>query len=122
MADSSFKLQPQTASMSAPARRDRASCALCQRRKIKCDKELPCSNCVRSKAECQPMLRKRLPRGRNGGRSNGDERVADRISRLESRLKEVTELLGETQGSVSSHRATSQMGCCLRHLCGPTAA
>lgn len=39
------------------------SCVLCQQRKVKCDREFPCSNCRRSGAECvstpQPQPRRR---------------------------------------------------------------
>jgi hypothetical protein len=32
--------------------RHKHTCTLCARRKVKCDKGEPCSNCVKSKAEC----------------------------------------------------------------------
>jgi hypothetical protein len=33
-------------------RRAAKSCILCRRRKVKCDKELPCNNCILGKAQC----------------------------------------------------------------------
>jgi hypothetical protein len=30
------------------------ACALCRRRKIKCDHEFPCANCIRAGAQCVP--------------------------------------------------------------------
>lgn len=41
------------------------SCSLCQRRKVRCDKQKPCANCVKAKVECtvassQPRGRRRL--------------------------------------------------------------
>ena len=32
--------------------RHKHTCTLCARRKVKCDKGEPCSNCIKSKAEC----------------------------------------------------------------------
>ena len=33
----------------SPTNRENSSCALCKRRKIRCNRETPCSNCVRSR-------------------------------------------------------------------------
>ena len=30
------------------------ACVLCQQRKVKCDREFPCANCVKSHAQCIP--------------------------------------------------------------------
>ncbi|KAI0839917.1 hypothetical protein F5Y06DRAFT_303035 [Hypoxylon sp. FL0890] len=65
------------------------SCELCRKRKIKCDKFSPCSNCVKSEVTCVPVYRKRLPRGRHvNPRSsvtpNGSDELRDRIRRLEA--------------------------------------
>ncbi|TKW56242.1 putative transcriptional regulatory protein [Colletotrichum tanaceti] len=51
----------------APPRQPKHACSLCARRKVKCDKAAPCSNCVKSSAQClyevkgpvQPRPRKR---------------------------------------------------------------
>ncbi|RDL40359.1 uncharacterized protein BP5553_00338 [Venustampulla echinocandica] len=49
----------------APASKPtRLACETCSQRKVKCDKRAPCSNCHRSGAQCVPVERKRLPRGR----------------------------------------------------------
>ncbi|KAI0131913.1 hypothetical protein BJ170DRAFT_611687 [Xylariales sp. AK1849] len=41
------------------------SCILCQQRKVKCDRRLPCSNCIKSRAECVPApVTRRRPRRR----------------------------------------------------------
>ncbi|KAF4200324.1 hypothetical protein CNMCM8927_003502 [Aspergillus lentulus] len=39
------------------------SCELCRKRKVKCDKLDPCTNCVSSGVVCAPVHRPRLPRG-----------------------------------------------------------
>jgi hypothetical protein len=59
------------------------SCQLCRRRKIKCDKNVPCSKCVTAQTECIPVVRARLPRGRNGGRKGINAELRNRINRLE---------------------------------------
>ncbi|CAD0082443.1 unnamed protein product [Aureobasidium vineae] len=59
------------------------SCTLCRKRKIKCDKQNPCSNCATSQKECIPVVRARLPRGRNGGRKGINSELRNRINRLE---------------------------------------
>jgi hypothetical protein len=43
----------------------RLTCDRCSKRKIKCDKLLPCTNCRRSAVQCLPTERRRLPRGRS---------------------------------------------------------
>lgn len=43
----------------------RLSCEACTRRKVKCDKTIPCTNCQSSGILCVPVERKRLPRGRS---------------------------------------------------------
>ncbi|EAW06392.1 Zn(II)2Cys6 transcription factor domain-containing protein [Aspergillus clavatus NRRL 1] len=41
------------------------SCELCRRRKVKCDKRNPCTNCASAGVACIPTYRMRLPRGRH---------------------------------------------------------
>ncbi|CAG8293551.1 unnamed protein product [Penicillium salamii] len=59
------------------------SCMLCQRRKVRCDKQKPCGNCVKAKAECTVIPQR--PRGkRSAPRPESD---------LVGRLKRYEELL-----------------------------
>ncbi|KAJ5629663.1 hypothetical protein N7528_003320 [Penicillium herquei] len=44
------------------------SCELCRKRKVKCDKLTPCTNCAASGTVCVPIYRTRLPRGRHATR------------------------------------------------------
>ncbi|KAL6716437.1 hypothetical protein ACLMJK_006004 [Lecanora helva] len=60
------------------------SCELCQRRKVRCDKGNPCSTCRRTGVKCEVTSRRRLPRGRNGGRRKGDVDLKARIAKLEN--------------------------------------
>lgn len=62
----------------------RLSCEQCQARKTKCDKNLPCSACVKGGHQCTPVHRQRLPRGRSGRTRNREDALKARIGRLES--------------------------------------
>ncbi|KAK5743274.1 hypothetical protein LTR17_002751 [Elasticomyces elasticus] len=64
----------------------RLSCQACQRRKIKCDRDLPCQQCTRNGSQCVPVLNQRLPRGRGGGRKGASEDLASRVAKLEELL------------------------------------
>ena len=66
-----------------------ASCTLCRRRKVKCDRTVPCGNCQRSKVECVPFIPSRLARGRQGGRKRKREEgeLMERIAKLEGLVK-----------------------------------
>jgi hypothetical protein len=43
------------------------ACVLCQQRKVKCNREFPCTNCIKARAQCVPATqlarrrRRRLP-------------------------------------------------------------
>ncbi|PLB55471.1 hypothetical protein P170DRAFT_422014 [Aspergillus steynii IBT 23096] len=74
----------------------RLSCEMCRRRKIKCDKLDPCSNCERLRVTCVPVERARLPRGRSSRgaaekRPNNDTRLKDRIARLEGLIRGIAD-------------------------------
>ena len=68
-----------------------ASCILCRRRKVKCDRATPCGNCLRAGAECVPFIPSRVPRGRQGGRkrSKADGKLLDRIAKLEGLVRDI---------------------------------
>lgn len=68
-----------------------ASCTLCRRRKVKCDRTTPCGNCQRSKAECVPFIPSRAARGRQGGRKRkrGGGDILERIAKLEGLVKSI---------------------------------
>ncbi|KAF1846074.1 uncharacterized protein K460DRAFT_417228 [Cucurbitaria berberidis CBS 394.84] len=56
------------------------SCVTCRRRKVKCNKKNPCSNCVRAKIECIFPGPGRAPRK---SRKPADAELLDRLRRLE---------------------------------------
>jgi hypothetical protein len=56
------------------------SCVTCRKRKVKCDKKQPCSNCTRAKIECIFPGPGRAPRK---SRKPPDGELMDRLKRLE---------------------------------------
>ena len=60
------------------------SCILCQQRKVKCDRQKPCGNCIKARAECIPSA-PTVPRRRRKRFSEQD--VAARLRRYEHLLK-----------------------------------
>ncbi len=60
------------------------SCVLCQQRKVKCDRQKPCSNCIKSRAECVPST-VTVPRRRRKKLSEAD--LAAKLRRYEHLLK-----------------------------------
>ncbi|KAI1482218.1 hypothetical protein F4774DRAFT_372141 [Daldinia eschscholtzii] len=73
------------------------SCELCRKRKVKCDKLNPCTNCVKADVVCVPIHRKRLPRGRHthprsfATLNTGDE-LMSRIRNLEALASNMNDL------------------------------
>lgn len=58
------------------------SCVVCRQRKVKCDRQQPCSNCNRSKCACvYPTGRGRAPKR---ARRVADALLADKLARLET--------------------------------------
>lgn len=79
--------------------RARRSCLRCRERKIKCNRELPCSNCVENSVttSCSyPPGRGRAPKI---PRKVINERLGDRLSRLEGLLRRVEDSKGSRTGS-----------------------
>jgi hypothetical protein len=71
------------------------SCLLCRSRKVKCDRQKPCTNCLRTGAECvYPSGPGRAPKR---PRRPIDKRVLDRLADLEALVKrlETTEAGGQ---------------------------
>ncbi|KAH7382087.1 hypothetical protein BKA64DRAFT_607732 [Cadophora sp. MPI-SDFR-AT-0126] len=71
------------------------SCIHCRRRKVRCDKQSPCGNCVRFGKECELAPRKRAPRRPrkpvDGGDYTGRElELMKRLNSLEGIVKELS--------------------------------
>jgi len=60
------------------------SCILCQQRKVKCDRQKPCSNCTKARVECVPSV-PTAPRRRR--RKFSEQDLATKLKRYEQLLK-----------------------------------
>ena len=60
------------------------ACVLCQQRKVKCDRQSPCSNCIRSHAQCVPAATLVLRQRR---RRFPERELLDRLRHYESLLR-----------------------------------
>ncbi|KAL6697048.1 hypothetical protein J3F84DRAFT_371975 [Trichoderma pleuroticola] len=69
------------------------SCIICRRRKVKCDRRDPCSNCLKNKIECHFPVTGRLPRRRDPtawkSPTEKQAELLDRLRRLESLVTEL---------------------------------
>ncbi|KAF2638808.1 hypothetical protein P280DRAFT_470847 [Massarina eburnea CBS 473.64] len=91
------------------------SCVICRRRKVKCDKKQPCSNCARAKSECIFPGPGRAPRK---SRRPPDGELMDRLRRLEGVVQNLNAQVEEHEQeaaererpSSSSVEAASGMG------------
>lgn len=61
------------------------SCVLCQQRKVRCDKNKPCANCVKAKVECR-VVPPQPPRRRKKRLQEKD--LIDRLKKYEMLLAE----------------------------------
>ena len=82
-----------------------ASCTLCRRRKVKCDREFPCGSCTRAGVECVPLVPSRVPRGRKGGRKRRiDGELLERIAKLEALIEDAGgDIKGDMGGDSNKH-------------------
>jgi hypothetical protein len=101
----------------APAPKIR-SCVVCRSRKVRCNKETPCSNCFRANIACvypstnrPPRWARRLDRLTNNAATtnapttqdgdNGAAKVMERLRKLESLVTELNGQLKEAQAAAS---------------------
>ena len=115
---------PKSTSTTAPKQR---SCILCRTRKVRCDKQSPCSTCRRAKAPCvfpsndrPPRWARRLERftskaaAANGAApqvpDSGAGKVMDRLRNLEQLVKELSGQLEQAHASAASVGGGSSEG------------
>ncbi|KLO81864.1 uncharacterized protein LW93_7023 [Fusarium fujikuroi] len=74
------------------------SCSSCRQRKLKCDRDEPCSNCVTRNVSCQyaPWPRGRVAAQRRDSRQND---LSDRVRHLEQLLGTIVQQLPAQQGT-----------------------
>ncbi|KAF5604337.1 bikaverin cluster-transcription factor [Fusarium pseudocircinatum] len=87
---------PSTPSDPPPLR----SCTFCRQRKVKCDRQKPCSNCLRANNDCFYPA----GRGRAAKKSTRtlDTRLVDRLQKLENLIKQLTSQVDATDNSLPS--------------------
>ncbi|KAF7856989.1 hypothetical protein EAF04_009749 [Stromatinia cepivora] len=88
--------QSTSAPTAAPTGLNARSCVTCRRRKVKCDKKVPCSNCTKAQSQCVFPAPGRAPRRpRAGGKP-----VSDREAELLKRLRRLEGVVEELSGQV----------------------
>ncbi|KAI1030165.1 hypothetical protein LB504_010453 [Fusarium proliferatum] len=93
-------LTPSTPSDPLPLR----SCTFCRQRKVKCDRQKPCSNCLRGNNDCS------YPTGRGRAAKKSaqtlDARLVDRLQKLENIIKQLTSQVDATANAFPSSSGT----------------
>ncbi|KAL2800162.1 hypothetical protein BJX66DRAFT_321658 [Aspergillus keveii] len=70
------------------AARAQLTCETCKRRKVKCDKLRPCTNCCKAGIQCVAVERPRLPRGRSARKKKeASSDLSGRVSMLEGLIQ-----------------------------------
>ncbi|KAH6892410.1 fungal-specific transcription factor domain-containing protein [Thelonectria olida] len=88
------------------------SCVICRRRKVRCDRRDPCSNCTKAGVECHYPVTGRVPRRRADPAAwrSPAQKQSELLSRLRRLETVVIELAGQVEdgpNAPSSHPATA---------------
>ncbi|KAH4001225.1 hypothetical protein HBH70_008690 [Parastagonospora nodorum] len=83
------------------------SCVTCRRRKVKCDKRHPCSNCTRAKIECIFPGPGRAPRK---SRKPADAELLERLRRLEGVVSSLNAQVEEHEQEAAEREKGSEAG------------
>jgi hypothetical protein len=76
---------------------------VCRTRKVRCDKQSPCSNCVRGKIACVFPSTDRPPRwARRQAAANAPPQLMERLQNLESLVKDLSSQLEQANAAASS--------------------
>ncbi|KAI8686620.1 Zn(2)-C6 fungal-type domain-containing protein [Fusarium sp. Ph1] len=87
------------------------SCVTCRRRRVRCDKMMPCSNCRRAQSDCMYPAPGRAPRQTRPNvpsKAVPTEREADLIKRLRKLEGLVQELSGSSAGAYDAESPKAQ--------------
>lgn len=103
-----------TASKSDPKPKIR-SCVTCRTRKVRCDKESPCSNCRRANIPCVLPSTDRPPRwarrlGRNGINASGTTTASNVPPEAMERIRHLESLVKDLSGQLERANAGSSSG------------
>ncbi|RGP79206.1 hypothetical protein FLONG3_2642 [Fusarium longipes] len=85
------------------------SCVICRRRKIRCDRKDPCSNCVKNKIECHFPVTGRIPRRNRAPLTSKtpaqkQSELLSRLRRLESVVTELAAQVEDQDGAEERHQ------------------
>lgn len=100
--------QQRKASHSSPHGLNSRSCVTCRRRKVKCDKRFPCSNCAKAGSECIFPAPGRAPRKPRQGGKVVSEREAELLKRLRRLEGVVEELSGQVELEAARQSPSSE--------------
>lgn len=106
-AHSSPNQSPIERKASAPHGLNARSCVTCRRRKVKCDKQFPCSNCSKAGQQCVFPAPGRAPRRPRTGGKVVSEREAELLKRLRRLEGVVEELSGQVEIEAIKHSPSS---------------
>ncbi|KAH7319489.1 fungal-specific transcription factor domain-containing protein [Rhexocercosporidium sp. MPI-PUGE-AT-0058] len=84
------------------------SCVTCRRRKVKCDKKNPCTNCAKAGSVCVFPAPGRAPRRPRQGGKVVSEREAELLKRLRRLEGVVEELSGQVEIEAVKHSPSSE--------------
>ncbi|ESZ93647.1 hypothetical protein SBOR_5952 [Sclerotinia borealis F-4128] len=96
-----------SAQTTAPTGLNARSCVTCRRRKVKCDKKVPCSNCTKAQTQCVFPAPGRAPRRPRAGGKLVSDREAELLKRLRRLEGVVEELSGQVEGESSKPSPSS---------------
>ena len=112
LANGKHRIPSQPTSPQSPTRKDSAShlnprsCVTCRRRKVRCDKRNPCSNCVKQGIECIFPGPGRAPRK---ARKPPDAELLLRLRKLEGVVKSLGAQVDEDGGITHTGRAMASI-------------
>ena len=93
------------------------SCVTCRRRKVKCDKQVPCTNCKKAQSQCVFPAPGRAPRRPRQGKvvTEREAELLKRLRRLEGVVEELSgqveiEAVKHSPGSDHSHKDGDSTG------------
>lgn len=84
------------------------SCVLCRKRKVKCDKQRPCYNCIKAHAVCNHSL-PAPPRRRKGRERLAEEDLRNRLRRYEELLQSYGAKIDDRNGDDESTRPSDDL-------------
>ncbi|KAJ5469682.1 hypothetical protein N7539_009300 [Penicillium diatomitis] len=83
------------------------SCIVCRSRKVRCDKQSPCSNCRRANIACTVPSKDRPPRWARRLVQPGSIDVMERIQSLEALVKRLRNQLDEAHAQINNSNSAS---------------